>query len=124
MRTFSFLLAAGLFMAGSSAVKLTCAEPAPPGLSTCISFAPDSTNTDAYSCCAEIIDLADGRCLGRPTILAAKGEAFKVRIGDEKSNLMLDVMVNKAGTTGTFTVTYSKSGKVVNIQKGSISIRP
>ena len=36
--------------------------------------------------------------------------------------LILEVLVNEAATTATFSVTYSKVGKVVSIQKGSITL--
>ena len=123
MRISSLLLAASLLISGSSATKLYGAEPVPTGLSVSISFAPASANPNAYSCTAEITDLATGTTLAKPNVLGIKGESAKVQTGDDNSSLVLDVMVNKAGTNGTYTVIYSKSGKVVSIQKGSISIQ-
>ncbi len=119
----SLLITMALLTSSSLALNLQGAEPAPAGLSVSISFSPAASNPDAYSCNAEIIDLSTGNTLAKPQIIGVKGEASKAQIGDDQSALVLDVLVNKAGTNGTYTVTFSKAGKVVGIQKGSISIR-
>jgi hypothetical protein len=123
MRFPSLLLAALILFASPAITTLHSAEPVPTGLSVSISFSPTNSNPDAYSCSAEITDLATGAILAKPTILGIKGESGQAQIGDEKSTLVLAVLVNKAGTNGTYTVTYSKAGKVVGIQKGSISLQ-
>ena len=122
MRFPSLLLAATILFATPAITNLHAADPAPPGLSVYISFSPAASKPDAFSCSAEITDLATGAILAKPQILGIKGESGQTQVGDETSKIVLAVLVNKAGTNGTYTVTYSKSGKVVGIQKGSISL--
>jgi len=123
MRFPTPLVAAMILFAYPAINGLHAAEPMPAGLSVFISFSPATSNPDAYTCNAEVTDLATGAILAKPQILGLKGELSQAQIGDDRSKLVLDVTVNKAGTTGTYTVTFSKSGKVVGIQKGSISLR-
>jgi hypothetical protein len=123
MRLPSILLAASLFISTLAISNLHASEPLPVGLSVSISFTPASTNPDAFTCNAEVADLATGVILAKPKIIGLKGESNKAQIGDDKSLLVLDVLVNKAGTNGTYTVTYSKSGRIVGVQKGSISLQ-
>jgi hypothetical protein len=123
MRFLSPLLAATIVFAISANTDLHAADPVPPGLSVSIAFSPAISNLDAFSCNAEIADLATGAILAKPHILGIKGESSQAQIGDETSKVVLAVLVNKAGTNGTYTVTYSKAGKVVGIQKGSISLQ-
>jgi hypothetical protein len=123
MRFPSLPLAAIILFATSTITNLHAADPVPPGLSVSIAFRPATSNPDAFSCDAEIADLASGAILAKPHILGMKGESGQAQIGDEASKVVLAVQVNKAGTNGTYTVTYSKAGKVLGIQKGSISLQ-
>ncbi len=123
MRISSLVLATCLFVVGSSTTKLGATEPEVTGLSVSISFTPSSSNPNVYSCRAKITDLASGNTLGIPSMLGMKGESARAQIVNGDSSLVLNVTVNQAGTNGTYTVTYTKSGKVIAIQQGSISIR-
>ena len=119
----SLQIAAMILFASPSTTNLQAAEPMHPGMSVSISFSPAPSNPEAFSCRAEVTDLATGAILAKPEILGIKGESCQAQIGDETSKLVLAVLVNKAGTNGTYTVTYSKAGKVLGIQKGSISLQ-
>lgn len=123
MRFLSRLFASMVLFANPGITRLHAAEPVPVGLAVSISFSTASSDPEAYACNAEVTDLASGAVLAKPLILALKGESAQAQIGDETSKLVLAVQVNKAGTTGTYTVTYSKMGKVVGIQKGSITLQ-
>jgi hypothetical protein len=123
MRFPSLLLAATILFGTSAITNLHAADPVSPGLSVSIAFSPATSNPDAFSCDAEISDLATGAILAKPHILGIKGESGQAQIGDETVKVVLAVLVNKAGTNGTYTVTYSKAGNVIGIQKGSISLQ-
>lgn len=123
MRIRAFLIAATFICFSMGAFSLQASEPVPSGLSVTISFSPAPSNPEAYTCNAEITDLATGATLAKPQILGLKGEASKVQVGDDTSALVLDVLVNKTGTEGSYRVTYTKAGKLVGIQRGSMSLR-
>lgn len=108
------------------APSIQAAESAPTaanGLSVAVAFAPVASNPHAFSCSAEITDLATGKCLFTPRIQQIKGERGTATMGDDKASVVLEVEVNKAGTSGSYAVTYRKAGQVVTIQKGSIAIK-
>jgi hypothetical protein len=123
MRLPSLFLTLCLLLAAPAVAVLRAADPVPAGLSVSMSFSPSPSNPDGYVCSAEVTDLATSAVLARPQILGLKGEPGRAQIGDDHSSLVLDVLVDKTGTRGTYTVTYSKTGKVVAIQKGSLSLR-
>ena len=88
-----------------------------------VTFCTIASNSQAYQCEAEITDLASGLLLAAPRIQILKGESGRAEMGDDTSRLVLEVSVNMTATTGSFTATYSKAGKVVNIQKGRITLQ-
>ena len=117
----SLLLVLPMFPSLSAAGEPTGDRPA--GLSVVVTFSKVASNSQAYQCAAEITDLASGALLAAPKIQFLKGESGRMETGDETSRLVLEVSVNMTATTGSFTATYSKAGKVVNIQKGRITLQ-
>jgi len=94
------------------------------GLSVSVSISPVSNRPDDCLCRAEITDIADGNLIAAPNVIVKKGEVGKVVVGDHATySLVFDLSINKAGTSATYSVTYSKHQTVVAIQKGAISIR-
>jgi len=45
-----------------------------------------------------------------------------VTSGDDNGSLAMEFKINKAGTVGEYSVTFTQKGKVVSIQKGKITI--
>jgi hypothetical protein len=117
----SLLLVLSICPSMSAAAEPTGSSSA--GLSVAVTFSSVALNSQAYQCEAEITDLASGALLAAPKIRFLKGDTGRVETGDETSRLVLEVSVNMTATTGSFTVTYSKAGKVVNIQKGRITLQ-
>ncbi len=93
------------------------------GLSVAVAFAPVASNPQAFTCSAEITDLATGKRLFSPRIQLVKGERGAATMGDGNASVVLEVEVNRAGASGSYAVTYRKAGQVVAIQKGSIAIK-
>jgi len=94
------------------------------GLSVSVSVSPVPNRPNDCLFKAEITDLSDGKLIAAPSVIVQKGEAGKVSTGDRGTyTLVLDLSVDKSGSSATYSVTYSKRETVVAIQKGSISIR-
>ncbi|MFN7958691.1 MAG: hypothetical protein U0P46_10280 [Holophagaceae bacterium] len=94
-----------------------------PRLSVVVTFSPVKASATDCLCVAEIRDLAADRLLASPRIRLRKGESGRAEIGDERDRLSFEVAMNAAGTSGTYTVTYSQGGQVLAAQKGSIALQ-
>jgi hypothetical protein len=116
-------LLAVLFVFTIVAPCLRGADPIPTGYSVSVEFSPSPEDTEAYIVRALISDVVTNEILSSPKIIAKKGELGKVRIGSDASSYSIDILLDKAGKTGSYTFTASKSGKAVSILKGSISIQ-
>jgi len=85
-----------------------------------VTLAPVPTNPLAVICSAEIRDPATGILVFAPRILIDKGNVGRVSAGDSNSSTIFEVTVDKTGSSGEFTMTYSRAGEVVSIQKGKV----
>lgn len=123
MRSIRYFFAlTSLLVLSAFASPLTAAEPT--GLSVSVSISPAPNRPQDCLCKAEITDLADGKLIAAPNVIVRKGESGKVSIGDHAIYvLVFDFSIDKAGSSATYSVTYSKKDTVVAIQKGAISIR-
>jgi hypothetical protein len=116
-------LLAALVALTFTAPGLQAADHAPKGYSVSVEFTPVKDDPTVYGVQAVISDVDTQEVLFSPKVTAKKGESAKVSIGNEPGALTLDILLDKAGTVGTYTFTAKKSGKTVSVQKGSISIR-
>lgn len=115
-----FLLGFSVLCLGAS-TQLSASDA--PGISVTVSFTPVAAFPTDIICSAEIRDIATGKLIALPRIVFTKGEKGRANIGDTEGSLVFEVSSNKAGTSGSYSVTYSKAGKVVAVHKGSISIQ-
>ena len=124
MRLIRYFLALTVLLGFSSVTNPLAAAEAT-GLSVSISISPAPNRPDDCLCKAEITDLADCKLIAAPNVIVRKGESGKVSIGDHDGSysLVFDLTIAKAGTSATYSVTYSKKETVVAVQKGTISIR-
>lgn len=115
-----FLVGFAMLVIAGVATPLSAADG--PGHSVSIAFATVPSSPEQCMCSAEIKDLATNEVIAAPRVVFRKGESGKVNTGNDKGSLVLEFKVNKAGTAGEYTVTFTQGGKVVSVQKGKISI--
>lgn len=116
-------LLAVLFACTIGSPSLRAADPIPIGYSISVDFAPAPGAPDDYIVRTVISDAITQEVISTPTIRTKKGEPGKV-ISEMKSlAFTLDILVDKSGKSGSYVLTASKSGKVLSILKGSISIK-
>lgn len=121
---FNRYFLAPILLLGLSVFTTPLSASEPTGLSVSVSISPVPSRPDECLCKAEISDLADGKLIAAPNLIVKKGEPGKVSIGDHANySLVFDFSIDKPGVSATYSVTYTKSGKVVGVQKGSISFR-
>jgi len=112
------------FLFGLSALTNPLSASEVTGLSVSVSISPAPNRPDDCLCKVEITDLADGKVIATPILIIKKGEAGQVSIGDHAtSSIVFDHSIDKAGTSATYSVAYSKKGTVIAVQKGAFSIR-
>ena len=112
------------FLVGLSALTNPLSASEATGLSVSVSISPAPDRSEDCLCKVEIIDLADGKLIAAPNVIVKKGEVGKVVTGDRATySLVVDLSIDKAGTSATYSVTYSKKETVVAVQKGAISLR-
>jgi len=112
------------FLLGAAGIITPLAAQETPGLSVSVSIAPVPSNPDEVFCKSEISDLATGKLIAAPNVRVMKGENGKVSIGDTATDsLVFEISVAKSGASASYSVCYTKSGKVVSAQKATISIR-
>jgi DNA-binding beta-propeller fold protein YncE len=110
-------------MFGLSGAITPLAAQGTPGLSVTVSIAPVPSIPDEVYCKSEISDLATGKLIAAPNVRVMKGENGKVSIGDTATDsLVFEISVAKSGASATYSVCYTKNGKVVSAQKATITI--
>ncbi|MEO8586972.1 MAG: hypothetical protein ABI584_12485 [Acidobacteriota bacterium] len=127
-RLFKAALLAPLF-----ATLLATAEDKPVLPASGISVTIGVVRTDAakgqFLCTAEVTDLASGEVLAAPKISFTSESGAKAKTGSRPdvtkpaSEIVLDVSANKAGDSASYSVSYTKEGVLVAVQKGSLSLR-
>ncbi|WP_306590841.1 hypothetical protein [Geothrix sp. 21YS21S-4] len=121
MRCLSFVMTALLVVAGGS----TRAAEEGPGLSVSVSVEPAPSRPEACLCTAEVKDLETGQLLAVPRLMLPKGEAGKMSVGDPAVfEVLFDITIDRTGAAATYVVTCRRKGRVMGIQKGSLSLRP
>jgi len=95
-----------------------------PGLDVAVSFAPDKSAADAVVCTARIVDLQSGALLASPRIALKKGTTGRATVGSLPDwKLDVEASIDTAGAKADYTVTYTKGGKVVGVQKATLQLR-
>ena len=122
MRLQKVFAAGCLAVASTLAFTLNASEPVPSEVSVAGTFTKDPSRADAYLFSAVISDLATDKIVSSPKIHAVKGEPALIKSGDEHSSYTLEVMLDRAGTSGTYTFTLLKAGRAVSRQKSTLSI--
>lgn len=98
-----------------------------------ISVSIDVVRTDAakgrFLCTAEVIELQSGEVLAAPKIQFTAGSGAKAKTGSQPdskkpaSEVVVEVSASEAGDNTSYTVTYTREGVLVAVQKGSLSLR-
>ena len=98
-----------------------------------ISVSVDVVRTDAakgaFLCTAQVTDLLSGEILAAPKIAFTAESGGKVRSGSQPdankpaSELLLEVSASKAGDSASYSVSHTREGILVAVQKGSLSLR-
>jgi hypothetical protein len=120
MRISSCLMAAAVLTVGGPALPAEGGA----GLSISAAIAPSSSAPDACLCTAEVRDLETGNVLAMPRIVLPRGESGRASVGDSAAfEVVFEVRVDRAGTAADYAVTCRRKGRVVGVQKASLSLR-
>jgi len=111
------------------AFTVDAVPPRASGISVSIDIARTDATTGRFLCTAEVTDLASGEVIAAPKVAFLAGSSGQAKTGfqpDAKkppSVVALEVSAAKAGDSASFTVSYTREGVLVAVQKGSLSLR-
>jgi len=120
-----------LAVAATAGVSATADAPTSPaqGIAVTVDVVRDPSDPRQFTCTAEVKDLATGELLSVPKVRLLAGEPTKARSGVQahggvvEREIVLDAVVAADGNATSYTVTYTRSGQTVAVQKGSLTLR-
>jgi hypothetical protein len=114
----------------AAAVGSGAGEQMSDGIGVAVDIVPTDAVNDHYRAAVVVTDLRSGRVIGNPFAEVTGGHQTSLKFNEEppegtvlKSEIALDVFVEKGGTRATYRVSYTKAGILVATSKGSLSLR-